>query len=93
MKYRWSDLDSENDRYGIKKCLGEKNLALELAWEFEGTSPKVWGNILKGRETSGTYGEIICLIKYKGFKGASNGFRVGTKAKIKSLRHYQITDE
>ena len=89
MKYKWADLDSEDDRYGIKEQLGKCKLPQQLSYEFEGTSPKVWGNIIKGRKASGTYGEIIALIKHFGYEEAWSKF--GIDSKERSLRHKKGT--
>jgi len=84
MKYKWSDL-SENSLAEIKEELGEGNWPRKLASEFEDTSPKVWGNILKGRKASGTYGEVISLINHFGLEEAWSKFKVDSKNR--SSRH------
>jgi hypothetical protein len=90
MVYFWSDLDSADDRYGIKEALGESKLPHKLALAFDLTSPQVWGNVVKGRKASGIYGEIIASIKHWGYKEAVGNFTIKTKNKF--LRHIKNPD-
>jgi len=90
MKYLWSDLISSDDRYGIKEAIGESKLAHKLASDFDTTSPKVWGNVVKGRKAGGIYGEIIASIKHWGYKEACGNFTIKTKNKF--LRHIKNPD-
>jgi len=91
MKYYFADLVREDDRYGIKKALGEENLPLKLSNDFDITYPQVWGNIIKGEKTSGIYGEIISSIRRWGYKEAKNRFILKTKNRF--LRYFEEPDE
>ena len=90
MKYLWSDLNTEDDRYGIKEALGESKLPHKLGLDFDLTSPQVWGNIIKGRKASGIYGEVIASIRHWGYKEACEKFTIKTKNKF--LRHIKNPD-
>jgi len=91
MKYKWSDLDREDDRYGIKEALGESKIPQKLAADFDLTFPQVWGNILKGSVTSGIYGEVIASIKRWGYREARKKFTIKTKNRF--LRYFVLPDE
>ena len=90
MKYKWADLNTEDDRYGIKEAIGGNKLHRKLCSDFDLTSPQVWGNIIKGREASGIYGEIIASIRHWGYKEAVGNFTIKTKNKF--LRHFVVPD-
>ena len=80
------------DCQGIVAYLGHEPSAADLTSCFDGTSAAVWGNILRGRLASGTYGEIISGIKKYGFKDfveKYNYFRWFHKGNLKnkSERH------
>ena len=79
MKYFLDALITEDDKYGIKEALGDGRWPRQLAQDFEDTSPKAWGNIVKGKAASGKYGEIIAAIKRWKYKEACERFTVTTK--------------
>ena len=90
MKYYFDVLVTDDDRYGIKKYLGKDKWAVKLSEDFDITSACVWGNVIKGRKTSGIYGEVIALISHFGYKEAKKRFTVSSKNRF--LRHVKVPE-
>jgi len=80
----WNEIDSikfgVEDEYGILAYCGHYPSAQDMSQYFTGTDAAVWGNIIKkGRGASGSYGEIISLIKRLGFEKAVQRWSYGDR--------------
>jgi len=90
VKHYWNELawyKYGDDRHGILAYFDHEPTPADLARCFEGTSAAVWGNILRGRGATGTYGEIIAGIKKYGIKVFIGDGYWKDGAKNKSERH------